>query len=82
MEHRRENGDRQSDRRFLAVRNDLRRWCERGDLPAFCFLLREMRKQTKGMSQCAHWLVHSPPGCAITHSSLLIIMKNAVHPNG
>ena len=25
MEHRRENGDRQSDRRFLAVRNDLRR---------------------------------------------------------
>ena len=26
MEHRRENGDRQSDRRFLAVRNDLRRW--------------------------------------------------------
>ena len=32
MEHRRENGDRQSDRRFLAVRNDLRRWSECGDL--------------------------------------------------
>ena len=26
------NGDRQSDRRFLAVRNDLRRWSECGDL--------------------------------------------------
>ena len=26
MEHRPENGDRQSDRRFLAVRNELRSW--------------------------------------------------------
>ena len=32
MEHRRENGDRPSVRRFSAVRNALRRWSEWGDL--------------------------------------------------
>ena len=40
-------------------------WCSSGDSHASLFPLRETVKRDKGIRQCPHWLMHTPPACAI-----------------
>ena len=40
-------------------------WCSSGDSHASLFPLRETGKRDKGIHQCAHWFMHTPPACAI-----------------
>ena len=38
-------------------------WCSSGDPPAFAFHCGD-GKANKGIHQCAHWSMHTPPACA------------------